>query len=215
MRLDKVKPSPQGPPAKSTFRQVLVRIAPKRIAGPPARASPHPGLPPTPKAQTLLQARRVMDQEAARLTQVRAEHHASSEERIDGRVIDLVCRELLSDCPERRARAGEAALTPALPLGTGPGPPSAPAMQEGIAATRSAVLELIERIEVFVRSRRPVLALTVGGALQANVEVERTAPGEVALKLACAKRRPPPELLSRLRDELRARGLKVSALSID
>ncbi|MEO6119208.1 MAG: hypothetical protein ABIP12_00855, partial [Terriglobales bacterium] len=52
--------------------------------------------------------------------------------------------------------------------------------EEGKAAKAIA---LIERIETFVRSQRPGLALTLNNSLGAHVEIERIGPKEIALKL--------------------------------
>jgi hypothetical protein len=73
---------------------------------------------------------------------------------------------------------------------------------------------LIERIEVFVKSQRPGLALTLNNSLGAHVEIERVGPKEIALKLVGHRGPPTAEAVSRIREELRARGLKVCALSV-
>jgi hypothetical protein len=75
-----------------------------------------------------------------------------------------------------------------------------------------AALELIEQIEVFVKSQRPALAMRLGGALDATVEVERTGEREVSLRIQGRRGRIPPQDLARIREELAARGLKLSAL---
>jgi hypothetical protein len=74
---------------------------------------------------------------------------------------------------------------------------------------------LIEKIETFVKAnQRPALALTLNNTLGARVEIERIGPGEVALKLVGQRGPPSPEAVSRIREELLARGLKVAALSV-
>jgi hypothetical protein len=74
-----------------------------------------------------------------------------------------------------------------------------------------AAVELIEKIDVFVKSQRPALAMRLGGALEATVEVERTGPREVALRIQGRRGPLPSEDLARIRDALAARGLKLSA----
>jgi hypothetical protein len=81
-------------------------------------------------------------------------------------------------------------------------------------AKAAQAVALIERIELFVRSQRPGLALTLNNSLGAHVEIERIGPKEIALKLVGHKGPPTAEAVSRIRDELRARGLKVGALSV-
>ncbi|HEX8700995.1 MAG TPA: hypothetical protein VF815_19270, partial [Myxococcaceae bacterium] len=80
------------------------------------------------------------------------------------------------------------------------------------AVRAEAALELIERIEVFVKSQRPALSLSLRGTLDATVELERTGPREVAVRLQGRKGPVPVEELARLRDALEARGLRLSAL---
>jgi hypothetical protein len=75
-----------------------------------------------------------------------------------------------------------------------------------------AAVELIEKIEVFVKSQRPALAMRLGGALEATVEVERTGTREVALRIQGRRGPLPSEDVARIRDALAARGLKLSAL---
>ncbi len=74
-----------------------------------------------------------------------------------------------------------------------------------------AALELIEQIEVFVKSQRPALAMQLGGALDATVEVERTGAREVALRIQGRRGRLLQKDLMRIRDALAERGLKLSA----
>jgi hypothetical protein len=74
---------------------------------------------------------------------------------------------------------------------------------------------LIERIEVFVKSQRPALALTLNNSLGARIELERLGAGRIALRLVGNGGPPSPEIVSRIREELRARGLQLGALSID
>ncbi|HEX8538873.1 MAG TPA: hypothetical protein VF664_15490, partial [Cystobacter sp.] len=141
----------------------------------------------------------------------------------------LLARELAREPPAEpvtgrgaaAARGGE--MLPAeppdarpVPPGTrlegGSGPETAGAASSGETRVQ-ATLELIEKIEVFVRSQRPALAMRLGGALEATVEVERTGPREVALRIQGHRGPLPRENLARLQEELAARGLRLTALS--
>ena len=97
-----------------------------------------------------------------------------------------------------------------------------PAAGAGIGATASAsppaaegrverALALVERIERFVRSGRPSLALTLRGDIPGHLEVQRVAPGAIALRLSSA-RAPSTAELGALRQALEARGLEVRTL---
>jgi hypothetical protein len=73
---------------------------------------------------------------------------------------------------------------------------------------------LIERIETFVKSQRPAIAMTLNNSLGARVEIEKLGPGRIALRLVGQNGPPTPETVSRIREELRSRGLEVGALSV-
>jgi hypothetical protein len=166
----------------------------------------------------LATARERMNAEAARLGSVRDESHECQQQRVDARLIDIICRELSielegegrrpaanSDFPARRSEALQALEPSAKPT----------LHPQAVAALRArSAMQLIEKIERFVKSQRPSLALTLNSELAARVEVERTGPGEVAIKLMGRNGPPAPEDVSRIRDEIRLRGLKLSALSV-
>jgi hypothetical protein len=64
-----------------------------------------------------------------------------------------------------------------------------------------------------VKSQRPALSLSLRGALDATVEVERTGPREVALRIIQGRNGPlPSEDVARLREALEARGLRLRSL---
>jgi hypothetical protein len=75
-----------------------------------------------------------------------------------------------------------------------------------------ATLHLIEKIELFVQLQRPALRMSVGWPLPATVEVERTAPREVALRIQGKHGPLAHEDLARIRDALEARGLRLRSL---
>jgi hypothetical protein len=176
----------------------------------------------------LAQVRQGMSVEVHRLRDVRGEAHQTHQEQVRQRVTDLLFRELAR---EPRAEPVAPRATPASP---GPESASLTPLVEGVSAGEArpggpggaqaasadapapearaqAALELIEKIEVFVKSQRPALAMDLGGALNATVEVERTGAREVALRIQGRRGPLPQEELARIREALTARGLKLSA----
>lgn len=173
------------------------------------------------------QVRQGLNAEAHRLRDVRGDAHQTHQERVQQRVTDLIARELAREpraepVPSRSAPPSPGPETPApAPLaealsaaggappggagGTTPVEPSNPEVRV------QAALELIEQIEVFVKSQRPALAMRLGGTLDATVEVERTGEREVSLRIQGRRGRFPQKDLARIRDALAARGLKLSA----
>jgi len=108
-------------------------------------------------------------------------------------------------------RRGDGAL-----VGTGVQASPMPGVSAAVPASGGRVeraLALVERIERFVRSGRPSLALTLGGSTPARLEVQRVARGAVALRLSSA-RPPPASELRDLRQALEARGLSVRSLDV-
>jgi hypothetical protein len=222
---------PPGSPGPGRLEPGPLRPAPTlaRAAGPvlattrTALASP----------ENLGRTRQGMHTEAQRLGTVRGEATAQAQERTEHRLGDLVARELSRELraaspPVSEPRPGAAIPDPGRsPAGVEPstaelrvtagalagGTGASSAEGEPVPAARAeAALELIERIEVFVKSQRPALSLSLRGTLDATVELERTGPREVAVRLQGRKGPVPGEDLARLRDALEARGLRLSAL---
>jgi hypothetical protein len=179
-------------------------------------------------AEHLGQVRQGLNAEAHRLRDTRGEAHQTHQERVQQRVTDLISRELAREPrPEplapRAPSPSPGPESPTLPSvealsaagGAQPGGPggvSTPAVDTPNPEARvQAAVELIEKIDVFVKSQRPALAMRLGGALEATVEVERTGPREVALRIQGRRGPLPSEDLARIRDALAARGLKLSA----
>ncbi|WP_002627275.1 hypothetical protein [Cystobacter fuscus] len=180
-------------------------------------------------AEQLGRVRQGLSAEAHRLGEVRGEAHQTNQERVHHRLTALIARELARESPpepvtgkgESAARGAE--LLPAEPPDARPTPPgtrleggSGPATTGAAPPEETrvqATLELIEKIEVFVRSQRPALAMRLGGALETTVEVERTGPREVALRIQGHRGPLPRENLARIQEELAARGLRLKALS--
>lgn len=140
--------------------------------------------------------------------QVRSERNEIVEERGAARIFEFITKEFSAD-PQPRPTQVETSVHNLQPL-----QPAAPRIEAAPEAKAAQAVALIERIEFFVRSQRPGLALTLNNSLGAHVEIERIGPREIALKLVGHKGPPTAEAVSRIRDELRARGLKVGALSV-
>ncbi|HEX5753631.1 MAG TPA: hypothetical protein VFZ09_45985 [Archangium sp.] len=179
-------------------------------------------------AEHLGQVRQGLSAEAHRLRDVRGDAHQTHQERVQQRVTDLIARELAREPraepvpprspPTSPGAEPQASLPPvealsatdgARPGGTGGAAPVEPSNPE---VRVQAALELIEQIEVFVKSQRPALAMRLGGSLDATVEVERTGEREVSLRIQGRRGRLPQKDLARIREELTARGLKLRAL---
>ncbi|WNG38125.1 hypothetical protein F0U61_33960 [Archangium violaceum] len=177
-------------------------------------------------AEHLGQVRQGLNVEAHRLRDVRGEAHQTNQEQVRQRVTDLIARELVRE-PRSEPVAPrppppsltQEPLPPMPPVeatsatgGASPGGASARGVEPQNPEVRvQATLELIEKIEVFVKSQRPALAMRLGGALNATVEVERTGEREVALRIQGRRGPLPQKELARIRDALAERGLKLSA----
>jgi len=174
-----------------------------------------------------------MGADASKLSQARADGLGAQEERIDRRVLELIVKELSVELtPDWGARGGSGGgggpgaqpepdgkrdRSPRLE-GDGASAGAANPPTENRSTTRPtrapAAVELVRRIETFLKSERPALALTIGGTLNARVELERTGRQQVAVKVAGTNGPPPPGEIARIREEIAARGLKLSSLSV-
>ncbi|WP_233602310.1 hypothetical protein [Corallococcus sp. CA047B] len=182
--------------------------------------------------ETLRQVRQGMHVETQRLGTVRQEAHAEGREQAHHRASELIAREL-----DRAFRAEPRPVPSSTPApaptredsGTGSASRSPSSESRSVAsgsaggagpsdtpiAQVESTLALIEKIEVFVKSQRPALGLSLRGSLEATVEVERTGPREVALRIQGRHGPVPTEDVTRLRDALEARGLRLSVLRAD
>ncbi len=185
--------------------------------------------------ESLGRQRHVMHAEVQRLGAVRSEAQTQGQERTEHRLQDLIARELAKDARPTTAPTPAAPRATPGPLQAEPPRPSqesshregalsgAGALAGGGAPTEhvqantraEAALALIERIDVFVKSQRPALSMSLRGHLDATVEVERTGPREVALRVHGRRGPVAAEELGRLREALEARGLRLSALRAD
>ncbi|MBL8919975.1 MAG: hypothetical protein JNJ54_14005 [Myxococcaceae bacterium] len=154
--------------------------------------------------------------EQATATRTRQLEHGETSS--TNRAVELIVKELVAEFETRPG--GSASSKLANPVQPGPGgnelpfPVSQPAPQAKPEARAAQAAALIERIDVFVRSQRPALALTLDNSLGARVEIEKLGPGRIALKLVGRNGPPSADTVNRIRDELRARGLQVGALSV-
>ena len=225
----KPSPGPVRPPPQSS----VVGTGPLKGIALAARALP------SIRPEGLLQARVEMNIEVSRLSQSRVEGLNTQEEKLTGRVLDLIVKELDGPTRPGTAAGGDAeGLRGATKLdligsqaqgqapGQGQGQPQqqqpqlpmqpqvTPSQHASPALKAHAAVELVRRIEVMLKSERPSLALTLSGAMSGKVEVERTGKGEVALRIQGSRGPPPAEDIARVRDELQSRGLKISSLSV-
>jgi hypothetical protein len=82
-----------------------------------------------------------------------------------------------------RPTAPEPGRPPPLPQPWTGGAVDPPAGERARSGRLEAALALVERVETFLRSGRPALAFTIGGAFRQSVELERLGPRRVALWL--------------------------------
>ena len=180
--------------------------------------------------ENLGQTRLAMHGEALRLRNVRTEAQTVAQDKTEHRLTELISRELAREpraepTPPPTARTAppplesSRGLAPAEGLTgggelrlagnvAGPSAPDSPDPQLRVEAT----LQLIQKIELFVHSQRPALRMSLNGALSATVEVERTGPREVALRIQGRHGPLAQEELARIRERLEARGLRLRSL---
>ncbi|AFE06136.1 hypothetical protein COCOR_04991 [Corallococcus coralloides DSM 2259] len=177
--------------------------------------------------ETLRQARQGMHVEAQRLGSVRQEALVEGGTQASHRATELLAREversyraeprpapgpLPSPTREDRSLEGMARGSPPEGARAASGSTEGATPAGPPVAQVESTLALIEKIEVFVKSQRPALGLSLRGPLEATVEVERTGPREVALRIQGRHGPVPSEDVARLRDALEARGLRLSVL---
>ncbi|HEY8210170.1 MAG TPA: hypothetical protein VIG99_21945 [Myxococcaceae bacterium] len=190
--------------AKPSFPDALAGakpLPPKPCAGAGALASRSAAHATT--AQALQRARASHAVEAHRLGEARKDHPAVPSPAFPRGVRERVMEALESAPPPPQV----------LPAAV-PGHPSPSQADRAPTSRVESALQLVERIQVFLRSGRPQLELSVGGQLEAQVLLERTGPREVAVTVRGRNGPPPAQELARVREEMQRRGLKVSALEI-
>jgi len=180
--------------------------------------------------ENLGQTRQAMHGEALRLRSVRTEAQTVAQEKTEHRLSELISRELAREfqgepSPPLSARTAPPPLESSRSSAPAEGLPAAEASRlassgAGLSAPEppnpqlqvEATLRLIEKIELFVQLQRPALRLSLGGPMAAMVEVERTGPREVALRLQGRHGPVAQEELARIREGLEARGLRLRSL---
>lgn len=95
---------------------------------------------------------------------------------------------------------------------TGPAGARAAATENNLRALYA--LRLSTQIGAFVKSERPAAEVTLNNTLAAKVEIERVGPNEVALTLVGHHGPPSPEAVTRIREELESRGLRIAVLAV-
>lgn len=186
-------------------------------------------------ATTRAIARTRIEAEAQRLEDVRGHHSTTAQQATaarteqlsqqdttgQARVVDQIVRELIESFETRPGGSAATkianpiqplAAAQEVPFTTGAGAPQPQPQAPEVRAAQATAL--IERIDTFVRSQRPALALTLNNSLGARVEIEKLGPGRIALRLVGQNGPPSAESVSRIREALRARGLLIGALSV-
>lgn len=159
------------------------------------------------------QARAGMELKVERAQEVRSDAVSSTQNKTESKALELIARELKDDKTEtvRELPVVEikAAATIQRPVSGAAAGSDAPKETKAFG-----IMELVERIRVFERAGRPAMAITVGGSLNAHVEIERAGPNRVALKLIGKANIPSAAALNEIKDELAKRGISVASLSV-
>lgn len=195
---------------------------PKAVQGPTARsASTVLGAQPlgriglvaaSPTSEVLATARGAMNAEAARLQQERGEAQGVVEEKLDARLLEVICRELTV---ELGGGSPGARRDPSFPSTQPSRRAEAKAVSEpGPSLKAAAVAALVDRIETMVKAGRPALAVQLNHPSLERAEIERVGPREIALRLLGKNGPPPADAIGRIREELAERGLKLAALTV-
>ena len=163
----------------------------------------------------LAHARAQMSADARQRISERTEAIEVKGRRLEGREIDLICKELLSGAANDAQPERAPGVPPPPQMDTfTPGTPVESDVVRLAAARARAAIELARRIELFMGSRIPSLELPLHDLLGASVHIEKMGPGEVALTLRGEKGPPKAEAVSRIREAMAQRGLKIGALTV-
>lgn len=174
-------------------------------------------------AASMQRAREHVNRTAQNLTELRAHHVDTGQKEQHARLVDLICQELRAEFggdmkvaanSDKPAPFNTGTVVPISAAAPQPGPAQSPAVPLAATVKAASAVELIEKIDTFMKSQRPALAITLEGSLGARVEIERLGPKEVAVRVVGKNGPPSAEDIGRIRDEIRARGLKVGALSV-
>lgn len=162
-------------------------------------------------------ARVAMEAKVEKAQEVRVDGVTQKDQKTEQKVLELIGRELRDDRTDGQKEPAAMELKAAqiihfqAPKNDATG---AAATDEAKDAKINGILELVEKIRVFERQGRPAMAMSVGGSLDAHVEIERAGPKLVSLKLVGKNKIPSTAKLNELRDELSKRGIKVASLSV-
>lgn len=225
---------------REPFQRTLDAVSPKRKERPPP-GNPAPVISPPPGKQAVavsvaaqVQARAQVkalvaagDRTATTLQHARAGHELQTQQwsersaefdrrdvgRTEAKAFDKLALELLKPfAPDERPPA---ALQPVSSVGAGGGQAAGASATPSPPQTRAeAARELVQKIEVWLKTSRPALTLGVGGALQAEVTVERTGPGRVSLSLRGHHGPPSHSDVRAVKDALEQRGLLLTSVRI-
>jgi hypothetical protein len=198
-------PAPQTP-RKQPFRELVNTAAktapPQPKMSIPQRVAKGAGV----SSAKLARARQSIRSDAAGQLEERRDTAEGNEKQRHARAMDLIVRELTESF-------GEAPRLPTPPVAPSAATPPADAASPEKRA--EAVAQLIERINVLVRSQRPTLSFTLNNSFAAKVEVEKTGPRQVSLRIQGWNGPPPPSEIALIREALRERGLKLTSLSLE
>jgi hypothetical protein len=235
-RVEKERVESAGGPRRNRFGELLGRPV-KRPAGskPPRARATHSQRP-------LLQqrsapvggegrraARAQMDAAAGARVEAGAQATTQATGRLEERTRALLSQAIRHDLVSSELRRAEAeCIKPSLEPGAadrlvttvGPGFLASEGMtgageSSGLPGAEAAerALELVERVETFLRSGRPALSLTLRGAMAGRVEVQRVAAGAISLRFE-SRRRPGASQLATMRAALEERGLTVQSMDV-
>jgi hypothetical protein len=221
MKVDNERRAAAASQPRTEFKKTLKQVTPPPLPKAKLATSPialgHPmafadGRAHAHKVADVLKAARVgMEAKVEKAHEVRIDGVAANENQVESKVLDLIARELKDDA--QPSKVAEVKCVPAIQIDRAANPTPAGA-QKSETPKVSGIMELVERVRVFEKAGRPAMALSVGGSLNAEVEIERAGPKLVALKVIGKGRIPSAANLNEIRDELAKCGIKVSALSI-
>lgn len=202
-----VGPRSAVPPSKGTAHVNAIATAQSHAFG-ESRAAANK------VAEGLHSARSEMHHEVSRLADVRAEAGFTQEQKVEGRVLDLIVNELAHEfrLPVANDLVATQPMTRAEIANVLGGPIKEQSVQnvprvEDIAA-------LVDQIRVFMKNNRPAMAVSVGGTLNAHVEIEKTGPKLVALKVIGRGALPKTYDINKIREGLAEKGIKVSVVEV-
>jgi hypothetical protein len=216
--------------AKPEFKR-LIKASPKKPGVPvkpvvPNRLAPT-ATPRNSAASTIQTARASSHAEAKRLGDVRTDGVQKSEQRVharsttvsqqheklDERAVQLIGAELKNSFEnDPPSKVPAPAMVVSQPPPISQAPVKTPEVPPSVKAEQAVAL--IEKIEIFVKSQRPTLSITLNNSLGARVEIEKVGPREVSLKLVGHKTPPGPEVLARIQREMKTRGLKIAQMTV-